>query len=146
MLTKFDGDTLQSGNWAIHHDIEEVDVGDISDRYASHAESQAVHDIYELGNEIAAEKNEPLFDNRTGFIDTSLPTGGGFQMGMFDAEGSGRQANLNNASHSPPDEVKKQLRRAEKESDALDSAERTNDSTIDPNKPKQDILKGFHGG
>ena len=38
------------------------------------------------------------------------------------------------------------LRKNAEESDKLDTPERTNDSTIDPNKPKKDILKGFHGG
>ena len=34
----------------------------------------------------------------------------------------------------------------QEESRKLDSPKRTNDSTIDPEKPKEDILKGFHGG
>lgn len=55
-------------------------------------------------------------------------------------------ADLNNADPTPPPEVKVKLQKAEEESRKLDSPERTNDSTIDPEKPKEDILKGFHGG
>jgi hypothetical protein len=44
------------------------------------------------------------------------------------------------------DDVKARLEKAEKESRKLDSPERTNDSTIDPDKPEHDILEGFHGG
>lgn len=53
---------------------------------------------------------------------------------------------LNDANPVPPPEVKIKLAKAEAESRKLDSPERTNDSTIDPEKPKEDILKGFHGG
>ena len=56
-------------------------------------------------------------------------------------------SDLNDASSpTPPADVKAKLDKAEEESRKLDSPERTNDSTIDPEKPKQDILKGFHGG
>jgi hypothetical protein len=53
---------------------------------------------------------------------------------------------LNNAKPEPPDEAKAQLEENERESRELDSPARTNDSTIAPEKPKDDILKGFHGG
>jgi hypothetical protein len=56
-------------------------------------------------------------------------------------------SDLNDASSTtPPDDVKARLEKAEKESRKLDSPERTNDSTIDPDKPEHDILEGFHGG
>jgi len=57
-----------------------------------------------------------------------------------------KKSDLNNASPTPPKEVQVRLRKNAEESKKLDSPERTNDSTIDPNKPKEDILKGFHGG
>lgn len=54
---------------------------------------------------------------------------------------------LNDASTTtPPDDVKARLERAAEESRKLDSPARTNDSTIDPEKPEEDVLKGFHGG
>jgi hypothetical protein len=53
---------------------------------------------------------------------------------------------LNDANPTPPQEVKATLQRKAEESRRLDSPERTNDSTIDPEKPEQDILKGYHGG
>jgi hypothetical protein len=55
-------------------------------------------------------------------------------------------ADLNNPSPEPPEASKEKLRENARESAKLDSPQRTNDSTIDPNKPKEDILKGFHGG
>jgi hypothetical protein len=55
-------------------------------------------------------------------------------------------SDLNNADPTPPEEVKAQLEKNAKESRKLDSPARTNDSTIDPEKPEEDILKGFHGG
>jgi hypothetical protein len=53
---------------------------------------------------------------------------------------------LNDATPTPPDDVKAKLVENEQESRKLDSPQRTNDSTIDPEKPPHDILKGFHGG
>ncbi len=54
---------------------------------------------------------------------------------------------LNDASSTtPPPEVQARLDKNAEESRKLDSPTRTNDSTIDPEKPKEDILKGFHGG
>jgi hypothetical protein len=53
---------------------------------------------------------------------------------------------LNDANPTPPEEVRAELEKAEAESHRLDSPQRTNDSTIDPERPKEDILKGFHGG
>lgn len=53
---------------------------------------------------------------------------------------------LNNAQPEPPPEAKEQLQQNEEASRELDSPQRTNDSTIQPDKPPQDILKGFHGG
>lgn len=53
---------------------------------------------------------------------------------------------LNNADPTPPDEVKSKLEKAAAESRQLDSPARTNDSTIQPEKPEKDILEGFHGG
>ncbi len=55
-------------------------------------------------------------------------------------------SDLNNASPTPPEDVKAKLEKNAQESRKLDSPARTNDSTIDPEKPKDDILKGFHGG
>jgi hypothetical protein len=56
-------------------------------------------------------------------------------------------SDLNDASSTtPPDDVKARLEKAERDSRKLDSPQRTNDSTIDPDKPEQDILEGFHGG
>jgi hypothetical protein len=57
-----------------------------------------------------------------------------------------QESDLNNATPTPPPDAQVRLRKNAEESDKLDTPERTNDSTIDPNKPKQDILKGFHGG
>jgi hypothetical protein len=53
---------------------------------------------------------------------------------------------LNDANPEPPEEAKARLRRAEEESRKLDSPRRTNESTVDPEKPPGDILEGFHGG
>ena len=56
-------------------------------------------------------------------------------------------SDLNDASKTkPPKDAKAKLEKCEKESRKLDSPARTNDSTIDPNKPLEDILKGYHGG
>jgi hypothetical protein len=55
-------------------------------------------------------------------------------------------SDLNNATPSPPEDVKARLQKAEEESRRLDSPRRTNESTIDPEKPEKDILEGFHGG
>jgi hypothetical protein len=56
-------------------------------------------------------------------------------------------SDLNDASNpTPPEDVKAKLEKNEQESRKLDSPLRTNDSTIDPEKPERDILKGFHGG
>lgn len=55
-------------------------------------------------------------------------------------------SDLNNADPTPPEEVKAKLEKAAQESRQLDSPARTNDSTIDPNKPEDRILEGFHGG
>ena len=53
---------------------------------------------------------------------------------------------LNDANPTPPQEAQAKLEKSEQESRKLDSPARTNDSTIDPERPKEDILKGFHGG
>jgi len=53
---------------------------------------------------------------------------------------------LNDAKPTPPPEVQAELEKSAEESHRLDSPQRTNDSTIDPERPKEDILKGFHGG
>jgi hypothetical protein len=53
---------------------------------------------------------------------------------------------LNHPTPQPPPESKEKLEKAEEESRKLDSPERTNDSTIAPNRPLDDILKGYHGG
>jgi len=54
---------------------------------------------------------------------------------------------LNDASQTtPPKESKAKLAKIEEESRQLDSPARTNDSTIDPDKPLTDILEGYHGG
>ncbi|MBK4737971.1 hypothetical protein [Noviherbaspirillum pedocola] len=53
---------------------------------------------------------------------------------------------LTNSNPTPPDDVKAELEKNAEESKKLDSPLRTNDSTIDPEKPAKDVLKGFHGG
>ena len=53
---------------------------------------------------------------------------------------------LNDAGIEPPDDVKARLEKIEQESRKLDSPTRTNDSTIDPEKPVDDLLEGYHGG
>lgn len=53
---------------------------------------------------------------------------------------------LNDVAPVPPEDVKARLKQAEEESRKLDSPQRTNDSTIDPDRPVEDILKGYHGG
>lgn len=53
---------------------------------------------------------------------------------------------LNDADPTPPEAVRERLRRAEEESRRLDSPRRTNESTVDPEKPEDDILDGYHGG
>lgn len=56
-------------------------------------------------------------------------------------------SDLNDASKTtPPEDVKAKLKKSEEESRKLDSPTRTNDSTIDPERPLEDILKGYHGG
>ena len=56
-------------------------------------------------------------------------------------------SDLNDASQTrPPDDVKAKLEKIEEASRKLDSPARTNDSTIDPDKPVNDILEGYHGG
>jgi hypothetical protein len=55
-------------------------------------------------------------------------------------------SDLNNAKPEPPPDAQAQLEKNEQESRELDSPQRTNDSTIQPDKPPEDILKGFHGG
>lgn len=55
-------------------------------------------------------------------------------------------SNLNDAGIEPPDDVKAKLEKIEKESRKLDSPTRTNDSTIEPDKPENEILEGYHGG
>lgn len=53
---------------------------------------------------------------------------------------------LNNADPEPPEEARAKLERAAAESRQLDSPQRTNESTIQPEKPEKDILEGYHGG
>lgn len=53
---------------------------------------------------------------------------------------------LNNADPTPPPESQAKLQRDAEESRRLDSPQRTNDSTIEPEKPPRDTLEGFHGG
>ena len=55
-------------------------------------------------------------------------------------------ADLTNSDPTPPPESRAKLDKAEAESKKLDSPTRTNESTIDPEKPAEDVLKGFHGG
>lgn len=53
---------------------------------------------------------------------------------------------LNDASSTkPPPEAQAQMDKNAEESRKLDWPTRTNDSTIHPEKPKEDILRGFHG-
>lgn len=53
---------------------------------------------------------------------------------------------LNDADPTPPPDAQARLDKAEEESRKLDSPQRTNESTVDPEKPQKDILEGFHGG
>jgi hypothetical protein len=176
--------------------VDSQDVGEVSDVYATHADREAVHDLYESGNEVAAEKNEPVFDNRVGFtnefdaagaaLDEDVRTASHFDNGQYGEGGKSDQevdrairhhmlpgdtpdsvsksqpgtgpssadkvadsasdlpkgANLNNPDPLPPSEVN--ARRDAAKPQKVEN--RTNDSSIDPTKPKQDILKGFHGG
>jgi len=55
-------------------------------------------------------------------------------------------SDLTNSNPHPPPESLEKLKKAEEESKKLDTSTRTNDSTIDPDKPVEDVLKGFHGG
>jgi hypothetical protein len=55
-------------------------------------------------------------------------------------------ADLNNAQPTPPPESQDKLAQAEQQSRRLDHPQRTNESTVDPDKPPRDILEGFHGG
>ena len=55
-------------------------------------------------------------------------------------------SDLNNAVPTPPPQSRARLKQAARRSRKLDSPQRTNESTIDPDKPPQDILKGYHGG
>ena len=55
-------------------------------------------------------------------------------------------SSLNDAGIEPPADVKARLEKIEQESRKLDSPRRTNDSTIDPEKPEGEILEGYHGG
>lgn len=55
-------------------------------------------------------------------------------------------SDLNNAHPTPPPEAQEKLQDAEQQSRELDSPARTNESTIDPNKPGSRILEGYHGG
>jgi hypothetical protein len=64
----------------------------------------------------------------------------------FDSPKESAMSDLNNANPVPPPEAQAKLDQNAEESKQFDSPDRTNDSTIDPTKPKEDILKGFHGG
>ena len=55
-------------------------------------------------------------------------------------------SDLNNADPHPPEDSLARLKKAEEESRKLDSPQRKNDSTINPEESKEDALKGFHGG
>jgi hypothetical protein len=55
-------------------------------------------------------------------------------------------SDLNNVNPKPPKDVKAKLAKKDEEKKKHEPAERTNDSTIDPKMPKDDIMKGFHGG
>ena len=55
-------------------------------------------------------------------------------------------SDLNNANPTPPEDAKAQLAKNAEESKKLDNPQRQNDSTIDPNKTKDEALRGFHGG
>jgi hypothetical protein len=63
-------DSSSRNDWL--HEFALIDVGDVSDVYSNPADRQAVHDIYERGNAVAAEKHEQPFDNRFGFAHTTL--------------------------------------------------------------------------
>ena len=53
---------------------------------------------------------------------------------------------LNDANPTPPPEARAILEKNEEKIRSMDSPAKTNDSTIDPERPEEDILKGYHGG
>ena len=55
-------------------------------------------------------------------------------------------SDLNNADPTPPEDAKARLEKAAEESRKLDTPQRKNDSTIAPEKSKDEALKGYHGG
>ncbi len=57
-----------------------------------------------------------------------------------------RTPDLNDARPTPPEPVRADLEKAAREQHRHDSPARTNDSTLDPERPEEDILKGYHGG
>jgi len=62
------------------------------------------------------------------------------------ARDAGCIPDLNNADPKPPEDTRAKLRQAEEDSRRQETPERTNDSTIQPDKPEEEILRGFHGG
>lgn len=126
--------------------VEAVDVGEISNAYVNDAERQAVHEVYERGNEVAAEKNEPLFDNRTGFATVPKPAVDKARSAdkVLSAEavppsGESLGDDLNNPSATAPVIPASGLQ-------GSDAADRKNDSAVAPEKSKTEALRGFHGG
>lgn len=55
-------------------------------------------------------------------------------------------SDLTNQSPEPPEDAKIRLAKAAEESKKLDSPERKNDSTVAPEKSKEEAMRGFHGG
>lgn len=120
--------------------VEAVDVGELSNAYVSDAERQAVHEVYERGNEAAAEKNEALFDNRTGFETVPKQTvNKARSTDSIPPSAESLGDGLNNPSATAPVIPASGLQ-------GSDSADRKNDSAVAPEKSKNEALRGFHGG
>ena len=137
-------DSSQSVLPAQTDSVEAVDVGENSNAYSNDADRQAVHDAYERGNEVAAEKNEPVFDNRVGFtIDVHQE---------FDLNNEHREVNQTEPA-SPSVENEQGLNNPSAPAPVVssstpqpDSSEKNNDSTVAPEKSTTEALRGFHGG
>lgn len=135
--------TLHTANHSTHlksvEEVELVDVGEVSDVYASEAERQAVHDAYEKGNEVAAQKDEPFFDNRAGFqdqVNLEPAIAPDHKVNVNVASDLADDVQLNNPSATPPNLG------IDKES----KAGTNNDSVVAPEKDKNEAMRGFHGG
>jgi hypothetical protein len=90
-------------------------------------------------HEITCRQNASLIAGSNFFYDA-------FDVSRFTINNGGFMSDLTNSNPTPPPESQAKIDKTEEESKKLDTATRTNDSTIDPEKPAEDVLKGFHGG